>query len=236
MRVLVVDVGGSHVKILVNGLGEPRRVESGPRMDAAAMVASVRGLAAGWAYDVVAIGYPGVVIGGQPASEPHNLARGWVAFDYRAAFGRPVKIINDAAMQALGSYDQGKLLFLGLGTGLGSAMVIDGTVLPMELAHLPYRQGSFEDYVGAQALERDGRKQWRKRVADVVARLAAALVPDEVVLGGGNVHLLKTMPPLCRAGDNVNAFIGGLRLWHQPARPAHPAAPRKTPAAARRAA
>jgi polyphosphate glucokinase len=213
MRILVIDVGGNNVKILASGQSEPRSAASGPHMNAGQMVERVKKLAAGWAYDMVTIGYPGVVVNDQPVTEPYNLAAGWVEFDYRAAFGRPVKIVNDAAMQALGSYGQGKLLFLGLGTGLGSAMVIDGSLVPMELAHLPYRHATFEDYVGARALQRDGRKKWRRRVADVVARLSAALVPDEVVLGGGNVKRLQTLPPRCRAGDNANAFTGGFRLW-----------------------
>lgn len=215
MKVLVIDVGGTHVKILVDGQGEPRHVISGPKMTAAEMTDKVRALAAGWAYDVVAIGYPGPVRNGQPAGEPANLGRGWVGFDYGAAFGKPVKIVNDAAMQALGSYsdDKSRMLFLGLGTGLGTTLIVDGVVVPMELGHLPYRKRTFEDHVGEHALERDGKRKWRRRVADVVARLQAALLPDEVVLGGGNVQLLKTLPPGCRAGDNANAFAGGLRLW-----------------------
>ena len=217
MNVLVIDVGGSNLKILATGQAERRRMVSGPKLNAGAMVAGVKKLAEGWAYDAVAIGYPGMVVDDQPVTEPHNLAPGWVDFDYRAAFGCPVKIINDAAMQALGSYAKGKLLFLGLGTGLGTAMVIDGMVVQMELAHLPYRKGTFEDYVGEQALNRDGPKKWRKRVADVVTRLTAALVPDEVVLGGGNARSLKKLPPLCRVGDNANAFVGGFRLWEEPA-------------------
>jgi len=228
VKILVIDVGGSHVKILASGQTERRRMVSGSKLNAGAMVAGVKRLAEGWAYDAVAIGYPGMVAHHQPVTEPHNLAPGWVAFDYAAAFGCPVRIINDAAMQALGSFDKGKLLFLGLGTGLGSAMVIDGLVLQMELAHLPYRKGTFEDYVGDAALIRDGRKTWCKRVADVVARLTAALVPDEVVLGGGNARILKKLPPLCRLGDNGNAFIGGFRLWEdvtrRPTRKHNPAA------------
>ena len=229
MKVLVVDVGGTHVKILASGQTEERRVESGPKMNAAQMVREVRALARGWAFDAVSIGYPGAVRHGAPAAEPHNLGKGWVGFDYAGAFGCPVKIVNDAAMQALGSFDKdrGTLLFLGLGTGLGTTLVIDGTIVPMELAHLPYRRATFEDYVGEQALLRDGPKKWRKRVADVVERLRAALLPDDVVLGGGNVQQLKTLPPGCRAGDNANAFIGGFRLW--------PAAPRKTPSRGPRA-
>lgn len=215
MKVLVIDIGGSNLKILATGQAERRRTPSGPNLSAAAMVTSVKKLAEGWAYDVVAIGYPGMVVANQPVTEPHNLARGWVDFDYRAAFGCPVKIINDAAMQALGSYAKGKLLFLGLGTGLGTAMVINGVVVQMELAHLPYRRGTFEDYVGDHARIHDGKKKWARRVQDVVIRLTAALVPDEVVLGGGNARYLETLPPLCRLGDNANAFVGGFRLWEK---------------------
>jgi polyphosphate glucokinase len=230
MKILVVDVGGTHVKILASGQTGERRVGSGPQMSAAQMVREVRALAKGWAFEAVSIGYPGAVRHGVPAAEPHNLGRGWVGFDFAGAFGCPVKIVNDAAMQALGSFDQAKgtLLFLGLGTGMGTTMVVDGLLVPMELAHLPYRDATFEDYVGEQALQRDGRRKWRKRVADVVARLQAALLPDDVVLGGGNVRLLKTLPPGCRAGDNTNAFIGGFRLWPDAARRARPA--RKTSA------
>jgi len=216
VRVLVIDVGGSHVKILATGQAKRRRMDSGPKLNAEAMVAGVQRLAEGWAYDVVAIGYPGVVVADQPVTEPHNLAPGWVKFDYPASFGCPVRMLNDAAMQALGSFVRGKLLFLGLGTGLGSAMVINGFVVQMELAHLPYRKGTFEDYVGDHALIRDGKRLWGKRVADVVARLTAALVPDEVVLGGGNASKLKQLPPLCRLGDNANAFAGGFRMWENP--------------------
>jgi polyphosphate glucokinase len=230
MKVLVIDVGGTHVKILATDQTKERRVASGPTMSAAKMVKDVCELARGWVFDAVAIGYHGAVRHGVPAAEPHNLAPGWVGFDFAGAFGRPVKIVNDAAMQALGSVDKNKgtLLFLGLGTGLGSTLVVDGILVPMELAHLPYRDATFEDYVGERALRRDGRRRWRKRVADVVARLQAALLPDEVVLGGGNLRQLKTLPPGCRAGDNANAFIGGFRLWPAAARAARPA--RKTTA------
>jgi polyphosphate glucokinase len=213
MKVLVIDVGGSHVKILVSGQAEPRVLPSGRRMDAAAMCEGVKRLAADWPYDAVAIGYPGVVRDHRPVTEPHNLAKGWVGFDYAAAFGKPVRMINDAAMQALGAFRHDKMLFLGLGTGLGSALVVRGHVLPMELAHLPYRDGSFEDHVGGRALERDGKRKWRRRVADVVRRLTAALVPDEVVLGGGNARLLDRLPDGCRTVDNSMAFAGGFRLW-----------------------
>jgi len=220
-KVLVIDIGGTTIKILASGQTEPRRMPSGSAMTAAAMVDGVKALAEGWEYDVVSIGYPGVVRNDQPVTEPANLAPGWVRFDYAGAFDRPVKIINDAAMQALGSYRADKMLFLGLGTGLGSTLIVHGTVVPMELAHLPYRDGTFEDYVGERALERDGKRRWRRRVFDVVARLKAALVPDDVVIGGGNVRNLAELPPGCRAGDNANAFVGGFRLWE-----AHPAAKR----------
>jgi polyphosphate glucokinase len=182
------------------------------------MVSRVTRLANAWRYDVVSIGYPGPVLHGRPVAEPHNLGPGWVGFDFHSAFRRPVQLINDAAMQALGSYRGGKMLFLGLGTGLGSAMVVDGVVEPMELGHLPYRKGTYEDYLGLRGLERLGKKRWRKRVAEVVALLVAALQPDEVVLGGGNVRKLEALPPRCRAGDNANAFLGGFRLWNRKGR------------------
>jgi polyphosphate glucokinase len=216
MNILVVDVGGTNVKILATGHEDPRHFPSGPTLTAEQMVARVSELAGDWRYDAVSIGYPGFVLRGRPIAKPHNLAPGWVGFDFPKAFGCPVKIINDAAMQALGSYQGGKMLFLGLGTGLGSAMVVDGIVEPMELAHLPYRKGTFEDYVGIRGLARMGKKKWRQHVADVVARLVAALEPDDVVLGGGNVKNLKELPPGCRAGDNANAFLGGFRLWEDP--------------------
>ncbi len=230
-RVLAVDVGGTHVKLLVTGARRPRRFDSGPRLTARQAVAGVLRLAAGWTFDVVSVGFPGPVLHGRPVAEPHNLGPGWVGFDFREAFGRPVVVVNDAAMQALGSYRGGKMLFLGLGTGLGSAMVVDGVVEPMELGHLPYRKGTYEDYVGLRGLQRAGRRRWRRRVEDVVARFIAALEPDDVVLGGGNVHELKALPPGCRAGDNANAFVGGFRLWARrgPGR----AGQRKTPPAGR---
>ena len=215
MNVLVVDVGGSSVKILATGQDEPRKFPSGPKMTAERMVSGVKKLAKDWKYEVVSIGYPGPALRDRAASEPPNLAPGWVGFDFQSAFGCPVRLINDAAMQALGSYRGGKLLFLGLGTGLGSAMVVDGMVMPMELAHLPYKKGTHEDYVGADALEKRGKKKWRKHVADVVALLVAALQPDDVVLGGGNANQLGELPPGCRAGDNANAFLGGFRMWEK---------------------
>jgi polyphosphate glucokinase len=215
MQILVVDVGGTHVKLLATGQTIAREFVSGPTMTAAQMVAGVRKAAQGWNYQAVSIGYPGPVLRGRPVSEPHNLAPGWVGFDFQKAMGCPVRIINDAAMQALGSYEGGKMLFLGLGTGLGSAMIVDGIVEPMELAHLPYKKGLFEDYVGIRGLERVGKAKWRRHVKDVVARLVAALEPDYVVLGGGNVKKLKELPPNCRAGENTNAFKGGFRLWEE---------------------
>jgi polyphosphate glucokinase len=214
-NVLVVDVGGTSVKILATGQSERRSFASGPTLTPRRMVSQVKKLAGDWRYDVASIGYPGPVIHGRPIAEPYNLGRGWVGFDFRAAFGCPVKVVNDAAMQALGSYRGGKMLFLGLGTGLGSTMIVDGIVEPMELAHLPYKKGTYEDYVGRAGLERHGKKKWRRHVADVVARLIAALEPDDTVIGGGNVTKLHALPPHCRAGDNANAFRGGFRLWGQ---------------------
>jgi polyphosphate glucokinase len=216
MNVLVVDVGGTHVKILAAGQKEPRKFASGPEMTAKQMVAGVRKLVGDWKYDCVSIGYPGPVLHGRPVAEPHNLAPGWVGFDYRKAFGCPVKMVNDAAMQALGSYKKkGKMLFLGLGTGLGSTLIVDGVVEPMELGHLPYRKATYEDYVGQRGLDKLGPNKWRRHVADVVKLLIAALQPDDVVLGGGNAKRLKELPPGCRVGDNANAFKGGFRLWEK---------------------
>jgi polyphosphate glucokinase len=215
MNVLVVDIGGTTVKILVTGQTEPRKFASASTLTAKQMVAGVKKLARGWKYDAVSIGYPGMVVRNRLLAEPHNLGRGWMGFDFESAFKRPVKLINDAAMQALGSYKRGKLLFLGLGTGLGSTMIVDGIVEPMELAHLPYKKGTYEDYVGERGLEKRGKKKWRRCVADVVERLTAALEPDDVVLGGGNVKNLKELPKGCRKGDNANAFLGGFRLWEK---------------------
>jgi polyphosphate glucokinase len=213
MNVLTIDVGGNHVKILAMGQTDAREFVSGPTLTPEQMATGVKDLVKDWKYDAVSIGYPGPVVHGRPVAEPHNLAPGWVGFDYQAAFGCPVKLMNDAAMQALGSYKSGKMLFLGLGTGLGSAMIVDGIIEPMELAHLPYKKGTYEDYVGQRGLLRLDKKKWRQCVADVVQRLSAALEPDDVVLGGGNVKKLKEMPPGCREGDNANAFLGGYRLW-----------------------
>jgi glucose-6-phosphate isomerase len=213
MNILAVDVGGTHVKVLVTGQQEPREFASGPTLTARQMVEGVRRLTADWAYDVVAIGYPGPVLHGRPVAEPANLGPGWVGFDFQAAFGKPVKVVNDAAMQALGSYEGGKMLFLGLGTGLGTAMVVDGIVEPMEVGHLPYRKRTYEDYLGERGLKRLGKKKWARHVAAVVALLSRALEPDYVVLGGGNVHKLTVLPAGARRGDNANAFRGGFLLW-----------------------
>ena len=213
MNVLAVDIGGTSVKILASGEKEPKKFPSGPHLTPREMVAGVKKLARGWKFEAVSMGYPGMVIHNHPVAEPRNLGRGWIGFDYRAAFGKPTKIVNDAAMQALGSYKGGKMLFLGLGTGLGSTVIADGVVEPMELAHLPYRRGTYEDYVGLRGLEKRGKKKWRRHVAKVVDQLTAALEPDDIVLGGGNVKKLKELPTGCRRGDNANAFLGGFRLW-----------------------
>jgi polyphosphate glucokinase len=215
MNVLVVDVGGNHVKILATGQKQSREFPSGPTLTAQQMVAGAKKLAGDWKYDAVSIGYPGPVIRNRLLAEPHNLGRGWMGYDFKAAFKRPVKVVNDAAMQALGSYRRGKMLFLGLGTGLGSTLIADGIVEPMELGHLPYKKGTYEDYVGIRGLQKRGKKKWRRNVADVVARLVTALEPDDVVIGGGNVKKLKQLPKGCRMGDNANAFRGGFRLWEK---------------------
>ena len=215
MKVLVIDIGGTNVKLRVTGQEKPRKFPSGPALTPEEMVAGVLETTQGWDFDAVSIGYPGAVIHGQPAAEPVNLGRGWVGYDFEAALGRPVRVINDAALQALGSYEGGKMLFLGLGTGLGTALVLDGKVAPMELGHLPYRKRTFEHYVGRRGLERAGRKKWQAYVEDVVARLTAALLPDYVVLGGGNIKKLKRLPPGTRPGENAHAFLGGQRLWDE---------------------
>ena len=214
-NVLVIDVGGTHVKVLATGHEAHREFDSGPELTPKQMIAGVRKLVAGWKYQAISIGYPGPVLRNRPVSEPWNLGKGWAGFDFEEAFKCPVKVVNDAAMQALGSYKGGKMLFLGLGTGLGSAMVIDGIVEPMELGHLPYKKATFEDYVGIRGLKKYGKKKWQRLVTDVVKRLVAALEPDDVVLGGGNVKKLKKLPLGCRAGDNTNAFLGGFRLWQK---------------------
>jgi polyphosphate glucokinase len=221
-HILVIDVGGTHVKFRVDARGEIGEFISGPKMTPARMVREVRQLAAGRSYDAVSIGYPGLVFHGRIGAEPHNLGGGWVGYNWVKAFGKPVRIINDAAMQAIGSYEGGRMLFLGLGTGLGATLVIDGSVEPTEIAHMPYKRGrTFEDYLGEAGRERRGNRKWRKSVEDVVASLSAAFEPDYVVLGGGNAARLKNLPRGARLGDNRNAFIGGVRLWRQAeARPA----------------
>jgi polyphosphate glucokinase len=212
-NILVIDVGGTHIKMLATGHAE-LKIPSGPKMTAGRMAAAVLKATAGWKYTCASIGYPGPVVHGKPLTEPHNLGGGWVHFDFKKAFGCPVKIVNDAAMQALGSYEGGRMLFLGLGTGLGAAMIADGHLEPMELAHLPYKKGrTFEDYVGQRGLERVGERKWRRHVFDVVARLKAALEAEYVVLGGGNSRLLGRLPKGVRLGSNENAFVGGYRLW-----------------------
>jgi polyphosphate glucokinase len=213
-KVLVIDIGGTNVKLLATGQMESRKFPSGPEMTPDAMVREARRTARDWNYDVVSIGYPGPVIHGRPLRDPHNLGPGWVNFDFQKAFARPVKIVNDAAMQALGSYKGGRMLFLGLGTGLGSAMIVDGQLEPMELAHLPYKNAkTYEDYVGIRGLERLGKKKWEQHVGKVVQQLRDALQAEEVVLGGGNAKKLKQLPPGTRLGDNKNAFAGGFRMW-----------------------
>ena len=215
MKILAIDFGGTHVKVLLSGEATPRKFESGPKLTAKKMVAGVKEITKDWDYDAVSIGYPAPVIRNRPLLEPFNMAKGWVNFDYQKAFGKPVRIINDAAMQALGSYKKGKMLFLGLGTGLGTALVVDGIVEPMELGHMPYKRATYEDYVGLRGLKKRGKKRWRREVASVVECMTAALEPDDVVLGGGNAKKLKELPPHCRLGDNANAFLGGFRLWDE---------------------
>jgi polyphosphate glucokinase len=216
-KILVIDVGGTHIKVKTTGRREELKIDSGPTMTAAKMVRDVKRLTKDWEYDHVSIGYPGPVIHNRILREPHNLAPGWVRFNFMKAFGCPVKIINDAAMQALGDYQRGRMLFLGLGTGLGSAMIVDGIVEPMELAHLPYKQGkTYEDYIGLRGLNRLGKKSWRRHVTDIVSRLKDALEAEYVVLGGGNAKKMKKLPPNTRLGDNSSAFAGGFRMWKEP--------------------
>lgn len=215
-KILVIDVGGTHVKVLASGQKEPVKIDSGPKMTAKKMVKEILAATKGWDYSVVSIGYPAPVVHARPLSEPHNLGGGWVGFDFRKAFGKPVKIVNDAAMQALGIYKGGRMLFLGLGTGLGSAMIVDGVLEPMEVAHLPYKKGkTYEDYLGLRGLKKSGKKKWRRHVAEIAEQLKNALEADYVILGGGNARLLKALPPGCRMGDNSTAFTGGFRLWDE---------------------
>jgi polyphosphate glucokinase len=229
MKILVIDVGGTNVKVLVSGVDTPRKFESGPTLTPGKMIKGVKAITKDWKYDGVSIGYPGPVMRNRPIVEPFNLGKGWVGFNFEQAFGCPVKILNDAAMQALGSYKKGKMLFLGIGTGLGTAVVIDGIVEPMELGHLPYKKGTYEDYVGRRSLEKRGKKKWRKHVFDVIEKMTQALEPDEVVIGGGNVKKLKKLPPLCRVGSNMNAFAGGFRMWDVDGTQSYAAAATKKP-------
>jgi polyphosphate glucokinase len=215
VRILAVDVGGTHVKALLQGEPKRRRFKSGPRLTAARMVEKTLALVEGWEYDRVSVGVPAQVADGRVAHEPVNLGGGWVGFDFQGAFGRPTKVVNDAVMQAVGSYEGGRMLFLGLGTGLGTTLIVNGVIVPLEGGHLPYRKGrSFEDYVGSAGFKRLGKRKWTRYVFDVVARLKAAFIVDYVVLGGGNVKKLDELPPACRHGDNANAFVGGFRLWN----------------------
>jgi polyphosphate glucokinase len=215
-KVLVIDVGGTNIKLLATGQKEPHKIPSGPSMTAGKMARVVNKCVKDWKFDRVSLGYPGPIINGHPLREPHNLGGGWMKFDFSKAFGRPVKIINDAAMQALGSYKGGRMLFLGLGTGLGSAMIADGRLEPMELAHLTYKNGkTYEDYLGLRGLERMGKKKWRVQVAKIAKKLKVALAADYVVLGGGNCKKLKKLPAGLRLGSNENAFLGGFRMWEE---------------------
>jgi len=214
MKVLVIDIGGTHVKVASTDKRVPIKIVSGPEMTAASMAQQVLAATEGWAYDCVSIGYPGPVEHDRPLAEPHNLAPGWMDFSYQKAFNKPLRFINDAAMQALGGYKGGRMLFLGTGTGLGSAMVFDGTIVPLELAHLPYKKGrTYEEYIGLEGLERRGKKRWRKSVLKIIALLKAALVCDYVLLGGGNAKLMKKLPDHVILGANENAVLGGLKLW-----------------------
>jgi len=216
--ILAIDVGGSNVKVMTNKNRIRGECVSGPKLTAKSMVAQIKEITKDWSYDVISVGYPGPVVRDRPAAEPHNLGKGWKGFDFGRAFGCPAKVVNDALMQALGDYENGKMLFLGLGTGLGSAMIVDGALVPMELAHLPYRKDhTFEDFVGAAGLKRHGKKKWTRYVEDVVDRLVAALEPDYVVIGGGNADKLGTLPKKSRIGKNGNAFLGGFRLWEDAA-------------------
>ena len=215
--ILAIDVGGTHVKLMTNENRLKREFESGPHLTAKAMVRKVKTLTKDWSYDVISIGYPGPVVGNRPPREPWNLGGGWKGFDFQKTFGKPTKVVNDALMQALGGYKGGRMLFLGLGTGLGSAMIAHGELEPMELGHLPYRKGkSYEDYAGEAGRKRSGTRRWRKHVTNIVKQLTAALEPDDVLIGGGNVERLDTLPPKSRRGDNADAFEGGFRLWGEP--------------------
>lgn len=214
--ILVIDVGGTHIKLRLQGQDEVRKFVSGPTMTAQEMIEKIGAATTDWKFDRVSMGYPGPVVEHVIQEEPVNLGKGWLGFNFESALGHPVRIVNDAAMQALGSYDGGRMLFLGLGTGLGNTLVYNRLLIPMELGHLPYKKGkTFEDYVGQAGLKRLGRRKWQRAVFDVITRLRNALLPDYIVLGGGNVKKLDELPPACRMGDNSNAFIGGIRLWEE---------------------
>ncbi len=214
MRILVIDIGGTNVKVASTDTLVPIKIPSGPEMTAESMSEQVLAATKGWRYDRISVGFPGPVVHHRPIAEPHNMGAGWVDFDYEKAFGKPLRFINDAAMQALGGYKRGRMLFLGTGTGLGSAMVLDGMVVPLELAHLPYKKGrTYEEYIGIEGLEKRGKKKWRKSVLDITERLKAAMVCDCVLLGGGNAKLMKNLPAHVVVGANSNAILGGFRLW-----------------------
>jgi polyphosphate glucokinase len=230
MKVLVIDIGGTNIKVASTDMRVPIKIPSGVAMTAEQMTQDVLAATEGWIYDCISIGYPGPVTHDHPLAEPHNLAAGWIDFPYQKAFGKPIRFINDAAMQALGGYKGGRMLFLGTGTGLGSALIFDGTVIPLEIAHLPYKKGlTYEDYLGAAGLERRGKKRWRKSVLDVISLLQSAMVCDSVLLGGGNAKLMKDLPSHVILGANSNAIDGGLKLW-QGADPAAPIRPAKVTA------
>jgi len=225
-KILVLDVGGTNIKVLLTGQKTPLKIPSGSRLTASRMVADVKKATEGWKYDAVSIGFPAPVIRGRVLKEPANLGSGWLRFDFEKAFKKPVHVINDAAMQALGSYEGGTMLFLGLGTGLGSALIVDGALAPMEIAHMPFRKGTYEDHVGLRGYKKYGKRKWRKYVFEIARILKAGLVADYVVFGGGQTKLLKRIPDGCRLGSNDKAFVGGQRLWDdfKPARPARRAA------------
>jgi polyphosphate glucokinase len=233
MKVLAIDIGGTNVKFLATGQTEARRFPSGPKLTPRKMVGEVKKLTGDWKYDVVSIGYPGRVVGDRPITEPRNLARGWVGFDFAKAFGRPVKVINDAAMQALGSYNGGTLLFLGLGTGLGSAMIIRGHIVPMELGALSFRKGTVEETLGVRGMKKLGKKKWGKALELLVGRFRTALLLDDIVIGGGNAKKLKAVPRACRLGSNAKAFVGGFRMW-EPAKSRTPPSPKRLVVSGRR--
>jgi polyphosphate glucokinase len=214
MKVLVIDIGGTNIKVASTDMRVPIKIPSGPGMTAEQMTKDVLAATAGWSYDCVSIGYPGPVVHHRPIAEPHNLGGGWIDFPYEKSFGKPLRFINDAAMQALGGYKGGRMLFLGTGTGLGSAMIFDSIIIPLELAHLPYKKGlTYEEYIGLVGLERRGVKRWRKSVLDIISRLQAAMVCDTVLLGGGNAKLMKSLPNHVILGANTNAIDGGIKLW-----------------------